>query len=962
MKNGLKKTLLFVMIFGIVVTYLEQSVKANRNKKVLILNSYNEGMEWTQDIQKGIEDVLKIDEKTTLYYEFMDIKFKDYKNYIKMIYKLYKEKYKDIKFDVIMCVDNDSLNFMVDFGESIFGKCPVVFCGINDFSYDMLKGKKNFTGVIEKIDVESTIKSILTLQPNTENIAIICDSTTTGKINEKIAIESIKKYEDKIKFYFYKDFIKTDLINKLNKLNKKSVILDIAQLKSDDGRNIPYGRTNSILSKLNHPIYVCWDFLLHGNVLGGNVVSGYAQGKDAAEMVIRIINGKSIKDIPVNTKCESKYIFNYCKLIDNNIDINLIPKDYEVINQPFSLYNSYKIEFFAIFSIIVIQLSLIIILFFNVKKRISTEKELKENYEELNCVYEELAETEEVVAEKYRELQISEERYKLSVDGCNDIIWEYDFKNNKYYISDKLENLIGIKIDVNYSLKDIITKFIIEEDIDRVIEELNNHIHKKSSYFQVECRIKDSFNKLKWVYIRAKALLDKDQQPIKIAGSIADITERKTYEERIQFLAFYDQLTKLPNKHMLLKEFKNKIQKAKNDCSKFAIIFIDVDNFKRVNDTLGHNYGDEFLNCISNRLVNCLKDGDMVGRFGGDEFLILKSNINSNNEIENMSEKILKSIQEPIELNEEIIFTTASMGISMFPKDGTDDSSLLKSADTAMYNAKKCGKNRYLFYDENMSKKLIRKSNIINGLRNVIKDEELLLVFQPQIDLKTNKTIGAEVLLRWKNKKLGCISPKEFIPIAEKTEFIVPIGKWVLKQACLKNKEWLDKGSIPITISVNVSVVQLRQDDFLSSIKQVLQETKLPPKYLELEITESVMINHMEENLNIINEIKSLGVKIALDDFGTGYSSLNYLRLLPIDNLKLDKSFIDHIYENENEASIVDEIIKLAHKMDIKVIVEGVEIEEQLQELKKMDCDIIQGYYISKPIEAMQFENYIFNN
>lgn len=679
-----------------------------------------------------------------------------------------------------------------------------------------------------------SINSITYFQPHTKNIAIVTDSTTTGKINEKIANTEIRKFKDKYKFYFYTDITPKELYDNVKNLGENTVVLDIAQFREETGELIPFQKTKSHIPNLNVPVYVCWDFLLGDKVIGGNVITGYTQGKTAAKLALRILEGENVSSIPIIKECPSEYIFNYNELIKYKIDLNKITDEYTIINKPFSFYETYRNIIFITLAIILTLSIFTIILAFNIRKRIQSEKKLIENYEELTAVYEELTATEEELRSQYRELE--------------------------------------------------------------------------------------------------------------------------KVEEKNRNLAYYDQLTSLPNRVSFIEELKKELEKLKYTDNRGAILFIDTDNFKNVNDTLGHHIGDELLKLIGVRISSCLKDNETVFRIGGDEFLIIQRDVKEINCSKNLADKIVKLFEKPFIIGGRSIFTTASIGISIFPEDGIEQNYILKNADTAMYKAKEAGKNKYLFYDENMFKEIARKSELEKELREAIEKKELQLYFQPQISTFDMKFKGAEVLLRWKNHKFGFVSPGEFIPLAEETSLIIPIGKWVLKEACLKTKAWIDRGGNPVTVCVNVSVIQLNQEEFLQSVKEILNETKLPPEYLELEITESVLIKNLNDNLQILKKIRELGVKIALDDFGTGYSSLSYLRMLPIDKLKLDKSFIDKIDVDNNDQSILDGIVQLAHKLELTVIAEGVEKESQFNVLKKINCDEIQGYYFSKPIPENEFE------
>lgn len=421
-------------------------------------------------------------------------------------------------------------------------------------------------------------------------------------------------------------------------------------------------------------------------------------------------------------------------------------------------------------------------------------------------------------------------------------------------------------------------------------------------------------------------------------------------EEKFKYMAYYDALTGLPNRTMFTEILENELADARKNRAKGAVLFIDLDNFKNVNDTLGHDYGDKLLELIANRLKRNNSDNCTICRFGGDEFIIIKPRYNNRDDVSEFAEGILKEFKESFEVHDKFIDATISIGIAMYPEDGIEVNAILKNADTAMYRAKGSGKNTYVFFNKEMYHGLEKKAKIISILKQAIKNNEFQLYYQPQFDINSRKIIGFEALIRLHNKELGFIPPSEFIPIAEEIGMINEIGRWCLYTACMKNKEWKDKGYDYDCIAVNISSIQFQQKDFLKSIKDTLINTGLKPEYLCIEITESVLMERLEENIGVLNELRNMGVKISLDDFGTGYSSLNYLRKMPIDELKMDKSFIEGICLNPKEESITEGIIQMAHRMELEVVAEGVEDEKQLMLLSEKSCDIVQGYLLSKPI------------
>lgn len=440
-----------------------------------------------------------------------------------------------------------------------------------------------------------------------------------------------------------------------------------------------------------------------------------------------------------------------------------------------------------------------------------------------------------------------------------------------------------------------------------------------------------------------------------ILAMIIDVTDRKKAEEKIKQLAYYDTLTGLPNRNMLNDYFDKLLYSSKSQ--KIGVMFLDLDRFKIINDTMGHAFGDIVLQQFSKRLEKLIRKDDMICRYGGDEFIILLKDINRI-EANKVAQRIIDEFSYPFIINGQKIYSSTSIGISLYPQDGHDLETLVKCADTAMFYAKERGKNNHRFYTLSQSINVSRKMYLEYELRKALENNEFILYYQPQFNLDTGKIVGVEALIRWQHSELGLISPSEFIPIAEETGLIVPIGEWVIKTACKQNKSWQEAGFPPIYVAVNISAYQFQHESFVEIIKQVLKETKLKSQYLELEVTESIMQN-IKELMVVINELKNTGVKLALDDFGTGYSSLNVLRHLPIDTLKIDKSFFDDIITDLNVAPIVKTIINMGDNLKINVIAEGIENEEQVKFLKQNKCNIVQGYFFSRPLPAEGIIHYL---
>ncbi|BBJ22543.1 putative bifunctional diguanylate cyclase/phosphodiesterase [Candidatus Nitrotoga sp. AM1P] len=433
-------------------------------------------------------------------------------------------------------------------------------------------------------------------------------------------------------------------------------------------------------------------------------------------------------------------------------------------------------------------------------------------------------------------------------------------------------------------------------------------------------------------------------------GVFSDISERKAAEERVAYVVLHDFLTNLPNGLLLQDRLAQAISHAGREKHKVAVMCLDLDHFKVINDMLGHLVGDKLLQEVARRISSVGRASDTVSRRGGDEFVIILPNLETVDDAAVIAVKLLEAISGLCMVDGNEIKITTSIGISIFPEDGCDGDYLIKYADAAMYHAKKNGRNNYQFFTNEMNQLALERMSIERKLRHAVERQEFCLHYQPQVDLRSGRIIGVEALLRWNNPETGIISPGYFIPIAEETGLIIPIGEWVLREACRQNSEWRMLGLPELTVAVNLSAVQFRQNNFGEMIKTILCENGLEPSGLELEITEGVVMQNAEASIALLLELKAMGLKLVVDDFGTGYSSLSYLKRFPIDKLKIDQSFVRDIIVDSDNAVIVSTIINMARTLKLKVIAEGVETAEQLSFLKHQECDEIQGYYFSQPV------------
>lgn len=455
-----------------------------------------------------------------------------------------------------------------------------------------------------------------------------------------------------------------------------------------------------------------------------------------------------------------------------------------------------------------------------------------------------------------------------------------------------------------------------------------------------------------WISENARAVFDDEGRVLHYEGTVEDITERRLNQARIEQQANYDSLTGLANRSLLNDRLQQAIYTAASYGARLAVVFVDLDRFKYINDTLGHDVGDRLLQVMAERFASAVAESDTVARLGGDEFVLLLHGQSGPDTVTTVLERLLPTISAPLRYGQSDLEVTCSIGVALYPDDGSDPATLLKHADSAMYRAKEQGRNNYQFFTEDLNRAIKERFDLESQLRRALERGQFELYYQPRVDMGTRKIIGAEALIRWHLPGRGMVSPATFIPVAEEIGLIGQISEWVLQTACAQNKRWIEAG-LPSVVSVNISPQQFRGDGLMPLIATVLSDTGLPSECLEIEITESTVMHAGERMVEMLHAIKKLGVHIAVDDFGTGYSSLSYLKRFPVDRLKVDRSFVQHIADAD-DAVIVRAIIALGHNLGLKVLAEGVETDEQIEFLRANGCDELQGYYFSKPVSAWQ--------
>jgi diguanylate cyclase (GGDEF)-like protein/PAS domain S-box-containing protein len=457
-------------------------------------------------------------------------------------------------------------------------------------------------------------------------------------------------------------------------------------------------------------------------------------------------------------------------------------------------------------------------------------------------------------------------------------------------------------------------------------------------------------------WLTISSILNEHQEITHYVSVFTNINKHKKAEDKIRHMAFYDTLTDLPNRALFRERLGDAIARCGSDHHQVAVLFVDLDRVKLINDTLGHDVGDRLLKAVAMRLSACLREGDTVARLGGDEFMIMLTDLCRAQEASHVAQKILETLKPPFHISGNELFVTASVGISLYPQDGTDAETLLKNADTAMYRAKGRGRDTFQVFTQEMKTETSEQHALANSLRRALEREEFYLHYQPQVNIQTGELVGTEALLRWKHPELGAISPDQFIRWAEDTGLIIPLGEWVLRKACEQNQLWRKAGYPALSIAVNLSARQFQQPDIVETISDILHETRMDPASLDLELTESVVMENTGPGLETPYELKALGVQFSIDDFGTGYSSLSYLKRFPVDTLKMDRSFVSEVATDSSDAAIASAVVALGHGLNLSVLAEGVETQGQLSFLRTLKCDKMQGFLFSKPLAPEAFE------
>lgn len=928
-------------------------------QNILIINSYHYGLSWTDDATLAEIDYIKSNYSgdVKIYVEYMDWKEHPTKAHLDLFYSQMAYKYKEVSFDLIITSDDAALEFALSHRASLFNNAPMIFNGVSEErSKTLLEGIPKITGVVETVDVDKTVQLATQLNPSMTAFYVIYDQTESGKSMGKTAIETIQKQLPHVAVYDITDLSIDEIVDRVSQFQPTDSVLMTAYYTDINGRNINF---EDMIEKVSHhspaPVFSLYDFAIGKGALGGTLLSARLIGERTGALAVDILNGSDPDQLEwIRTGFHINAI-DYEPAIRFGLNIKTLDESLEVMNRPLSIYELYKGIIWTTIGIIFALVLFLLILSHYLRHNIKLKHQLIEKNFEQKLLYDEISASEEelkaqfdALNELFEELQESKEQSQLILDAIKDSIMDWHIKDDKVYFSDKWEAAIGYTKD-QITDQRFIYGLIHEEDQEKIKAQFSLENPNTSSEFTIQVRMYCKSGALKWFLVRGVVKKDPAGSPIRVICSFTDIDDIKQMENQMRFSAYHDALTKFPNRRALEHDFDKLLSQ---ETRHIALLHIDIDNFKRINDTMGHVFGDKYIFEVGLRLKSMLIKEASIYRLGGDEFIIIVSNT-TGEALVAFANRLSQRLNETVHVAYSNFSNSISIGIALFPEDGSSMEMLLTKADLAMYKAKELGRGQVTYFENQMYEKIVWRLNRENLLKEALSNNELFLMYQPQVDIKTKKITGFEALIRWQNSTLGFVPPTEFIPIAEETQLIMPIGAWVIDTAFDFIKQTEKFTEDQLSVAVNISVLQLVQENFETILEEATSKHQILPSQVVLEITETVLMQAMDVSISKLERLRSKGYKIALDDFGKGYSSLSYLKELPINILKIDKSFIEGLGISDEKESLVQMIIQMGKYMRLKLVAEGVETEQQWSALERLDCDALQGYYFARPLSEL---------
>ncbi|MDD4456063.1 MAG: EAL domain-containing protein [Syntrophotalea acetylenica] len=912
-----------------------------REMKLLILHSFHAGFAWTANQQAGFLQALEGRAgaaSVDLRVEYLDAGAGTFEPAgFDALFSHFKNKYTHFVPDLIYATDRQAVAFLHMYGSRLFPTVPVVFSGLHDLDLDTQLNPDRFFGTFALPDIGATVDLALRLEPTLKELHFVGDDSVVSRGLRSYVRREVARYYPQVAATFYDSPRLEDLAAHLADVQPGLwVVTSLVGVRDKHGALVSVAESLQRLSASGRfKILAMEDIYLTPGVLGGAMNRGAEQGWLAGCLAREQVFNETLPDnVSLLGNTSRSYLFDYLQLRQFGLSMEDLPPGSSVVNQPRFLWKQRGFLSGVLIGLVVLQLGFLWFLMRFFRGRGRARQALLEKQAQFHTV---IAATHDAV------VAIDEQGRVTLFNPAAEQLFGWSS-----------EEMIGGSLDAlmpegyrGQHRKDVASFFGTgepSEAIGRSLELLA--IHRSGREFPVELSLS----------------VGQCGRERFVLATLRDISSQRQVEREIRQLAYYDGLTGLPNRALFEDRFRRVLSSADRTGQLAALLFIGVDNLKIINDTRGHACGDRLLKLTGQRLSSLVHGGVTVVRWEGDKFVVLLPGLQALAEAEQVADDILKTFGEPFPVDEQRFFMTASVGVAVYPHHGSGGEMLLQHADMAMYAAKEQGRNTYCIFTEEMNRCLLERSELEHNLRQAIAREEFFLAFQPQVDQKTGRVVGAEALLRWHHKDKGLIPPGQFIPLAEESGLILPIGYWVLRHACAQNKAWQLAGYPPLRVAVNLSARQFQQPDFYDQVGRILKETELEPRYLELELTESLLMADAKAAAQTLSALRDLGVGIAIDDFGTGYSSLSYLKAFPIDRIKIAQEFVLDIVRDPGDAAIVETIIAMAHGLGLDIVAEGVETADQLEFLRTRQCQVMQGYYFSRPVPAEIFIEFLAEN
>ena len=956
---------LMLMLLAMAASSLPVEGRATApNRIVLVLHSYHQGYEWTDHQAAGIGNELAASApNASVITHYLDWKrFPDVQGHDRLR-ALISHRLPRGSVDVIVSTDDAALTLALDLRRELYGPVPLVHGGVIGASARRLtEYEANVIGVDEGKDIEGTVRMAMAADPRLRRLFVLRDHTESGtaldtQIDE---LAAAGRFPAALERQMLPDLPFARLEEQLAILPPDSAVLLGTYATDRDGLVLPPEQFLELMSeKSSAPIYGLQEYLLGRGIAGGSLLSGLEHGRAVGSLAAAIVNGRSIASLPAERPESVIRAMDYRQVDRYGLDLSRMGPLDRLVNKPFSFLETYRWLVVTVGIVIVLLTVMVLILSFALRQRRAAEAALlhsnlalSQSRRDLQAKLEELTVSREALCERER-------RMRLVAEASRDIIWSWNIAADTRVLSGRVVELLGVdalSIDKRAAWLDRIHP----DDRGKAEEALQRHLSGELPEYRSEYRVRHRDGSYLWFYATGKAQFDDTGRPVMMAGSYTDITAEKRQQDWLDHLAHFDPLTGLPNRLTLEKHVSRLIadDKSSGHSRPLALLFLDMDNFKFINDSFGHKAGDELLMALGLRVRRGAGEGLFIARLGGDEFVVVVHGGEAG-EPANVAQRLEQALAAPFLVEGQHFFVTCSVGIARYPWDGRCFDDLLQNADTAMYRAKDSGRGRICTFTPEMNRRVVERMRMLSRARLAFDRQSFSLQYQPQVATSDGRVRGFEALIRWTDAELGPVSPDRFIPVCEDSGLIIPLGLWVLETACVEAMGLACRGIGGITMSVNMSAVQLAQNDFVPRVLEVLERTGLPPNRLELEITESQMIGSLDAAIDKLNALRQVGVHIALDDFGTGYSSLTYLRTLPISTLKLDKAFINDVHRRPDARSMVSSISRIAHDLSRSVVAEGVEELAQWEALSRMGCDMIQGYFVSRPLPADRIDGFL---